>query len=175
MIRRFTTLLLLAGLCPLFWAAQSIQAQETPATSTPPAATTPANSQTSATTEKPKKVWTNDDLKSVGSVSVVGDSRNQKYTMTKPTASAAVAKYRADLQKLQTQLNDVNKKLQEYQDFSAGKPSDEGGRDLSHGYSRTPVDQQIAKLQDKQKQLKDQIDDLYESARKNGIESGQLK
>jgi hypothetical protein len=65
--------------------------------------------------------------------------------------------------------------LQEYQDFSAGKPSDEGGRDLSHGYSRTPVDQQIAKLQDKQKQLKDQIDDLYESARKNGIESGQLK
>ncbi|HUI52313.1 MAG TPA: hypothetical protein VLX60_11035 [Terriglobales bacterium] len=143
------------------------------------AQTTPPSSANSATPpanpEKPKKVWTNDDVKSAGSISVVGDSRNQKYSMTKPADPGTIAKYKNDLQKLTAQLDDVTKKLHEYQDFASGKPATEGGNDVSHGYTRTPVDQQIAKLQNKKKQLEDQIDSLYESARKQGIESGQLK
>ena len=176
MIRRLLPTLFLAGFfllgtfvheaCAQDTATNSGQAPTASATNTP-------NSQ--ATTEKSKKVWTNDDVRSAGSVSVIGDPRNQKYTMTKPTGPATVAKYKNDLQKLQTQLSDVNKKLQQYQDFASGKAPVEGGRDLDHGYNRTPVDQQIAKLQDKKKQLQDQIDALYDSARKQGIESGQLK
>jgi uncharacterized protein (UPF0335 family) len=37
------------------------------------------------------------------------------------------------------------------------------------------VDQQAAKLKEKKKQLEDQMDQLYEEARKKGIESGLLK
>ena len=176
MIRRLLSTLPLVGMCVCGPFAQGARAQD-PATSngqTPPATSTnPPNTQPPI--EKPKKIWTNDDVKKAGSVSVIGDPRNQKYTMTRPADPAAVARYKNDLQKLQTQLSDVNKKLQEYQDFASGKPANEGGKDLDHGYNRTPVDQQIAKLQNKKKQLEDQIDGLLDSARKQGIESGQLK
>jgi hypothetical protein len=114
-------------------------------------------------------------VQSAGRVSVVGDKGNQKYTMTKPADPATIAKYRNSLQKLQVQLDDVNKQLRLYDDFTEGKAVSEGSRDMSHGYSRTPVDQQAAKLREKKKQLEDQMDGLYEEARKKGIESGQLK
>jgi hypothetical protein len=176
MIRRTSLLLLLCGFLTLACAAQDNQAtspsvssqQSTPTAGEP----TPAPS---AKTEKPKKVWTNDDVKSAGSVSVVGDKQNQKYTMTKPTDPAVIAKYRNSLHKLEVQLDDVNKQLKLYGDFTEGKPVSENGRDMSHGYSRAPVDQQAAKLREKKKQLEDQIDQLYEEARKKGIESGLLK
>jgi hypothetical protein len=170
MIRHTQGFLVLIGLFLLVCAAPITRAQDNPPT--PPTASAPS---TATPSEKPKKVWTNDDVKSAGSVSVIGDSRNQKYTMSRPADAATVAKYKTSLHKLQTQLDDVNKKLQGFQDFTEGKPSPDSGRDVSHGYSRTPVDQQIAKLQDKKKDLQQQMDDLYEAARKDGVESGQLK
>lgn len=176
MIRRAIQIGFLASFCLLGSFTQGVCAQDSaPNSGQTPAATTTTTANAQATPEKPKKVWTNDDVKTAGNVSVVGDPRNQKYTMTKPADPATVAKYKNDLQKLQTQLNDVNKKLREYQDFASGKAPNEGGNDFDHGYNRTPVDQQIAKLQNKKKQLEDQIDGLYDSARKQGIESGQLK
>ena len=173
MIRRSQAFFILSGFCFALYGARAQGQDNSAAPQQTPAAATAQNA--SRSNDKPKKVWTNEDVKSAGSVSVIGDSRNRNYTMTKPADPATVAKYKADLQKLQQQLNDVNKKLQQYQDFEFGKPSAEGGQDLSHGYTRTPVDQQIAKLQDKKKQLEGQMDDLFESARKNGIDSGQLK
>jgi len=140
-----------------------------------PASPPGANASPANPTDKPKKVWTNDDVKNAGGVSVVGDKRNQKYTMTKQADEATVAKYRSNLQKLQSQLDDVNKQLQAFEDVAEGKPASEGGQDMSHGYSRVPVNQQTAKLLDKRKQLINQMDDLYDEARKKGIESGQLK
>jgi hypothetical protein len=176
MIRRLLANLFLAGIFLLGCPVQGVHGQDSAAKSgQTPTATTANSPAAPATTEKPKKVWTNDDVKTAGSVSVIGDPRNQKYTMTKAADPATIAKYKNDLQKLQTQLNGVNKKLLEYQDFASGKTPTEGGDDLDHGYNRTPVDQQIAKLQNKKKQLEDQIDALYDSARKQGIESGQLK
>jgi hypothetical protein len=114
-------------------------------------------------------------MKGAGSVSVVGDKRNQQYTMTKQADLATIAKYKSNLEKLEGQLDDVNKQLKAYAEFSEGKPVSEGGQDMGHGYSRVPVNQQTTKLLDKKKQLTDQIDQLYEEARKKGIESGQLK
>ena len=176
MIRRTSRLLLLCGFLPIVCIAQDNQAATPSAPSQQPTkATAEPTPIPIAKTEKTKKVWTNDDVKSAGRVSVVGDKGNQKYTMTKPADPATIAKYRNSLQKLQVQLDDVNKQLKLYDDFTEGKPVSEGSRDMSHGYSRTPVDQQTAKVREKKKHLEDQMDGLYEEARKKGIESGQLK
>src|SRR5271169_1531336 len=175
MIRRNTLLLLLTGILPVLCSAQN---PATPSAANPqaPAAPTAATSANPATAaEKPKKVWTNEDVKNAGSLSVGGDKRNQQYTMSKDVDAVTVAKYRKDLQKLQGQLDDVNKQLKAYVDFMEGKPVSEGGREVNHGYSRTPVDQQAAKLLDKKKQLTEQMDALYDEAREKGIESGLLK
>ncbi len=176
MIRVNRMTLLLASFWPALCCAQGNPAPATPPNNQQTSTTTSDDGQSSpAPAAKPKKVWTNDDVKAAGSVSVIGDSRNQKYTMTKAADAATVAKYRGALQKLQAQLSDTNKQLAAYQDFAEGKPASGAGVDVSHGYTRTPVNQQIAKLQDKKKQLEQQIDDLYDEARKNGVESGQLK
>ena len=176
MIRRISLLLMLCGVLTIVCAAQDTQTTSPSVPSQQSTQTTPAPAPaSSANGEKPKKVWTNDDVKNAGDVSVVGDKQNQKYTMTKQADPATIAKYRNNLHKLQVQLDDVNKQLKLYGDFTEGKPVSENGRDMSHGVSRTPVDQQTAKLREKKKQLEDQMDQLYEEARKKGIESGQLK
>lgn len=88
---------------------------------------------------------------------------------------ATVSRIKKSLDKLQAQLDDVNKKLQTFKEFQDGEPVSKGERDLSKGYSRTPVDQQIAQLQDKRKDLEQQIGDLLDEARKKGIDPGQLR
>ena len=107
----------------------------------------------------------------------MGDKRNQKYTMTpaKTADAGTVARIKQNLQKLQSQLDDVNKQLAAFKQFQDGEPVSEGGRDVSKGYSRTPVSQQIVKLQNKKKDLQGQIDDLVDEARKKGIDPGQLR
>jgi hypothetical protein len=145
-------------------------ARSTVKTSNPTAAPAP-----NAGTSVPKKVWTNDDLdKGNGSVSVVGEKRNQKYSMTKEPDPAAVAKVRQNLEKLQSQLDDVNKQLATYKQFQDGETVSDGGRQVNKGYNRTPVNQQMATLQEKKKKLQDQIDELLDEARKKGIEPRQL-
>jgi hypothetical protein len=147
-----------------------------PATPNVSGATTSSGSNTAAAT--PKKVWTNDNLKDAnGSVSVVGEKGNQKYAvpLTKTADPATVAKIRQSLEKLQKQLDDVNKQLSAYKQFQDGEAVSDGGRDVSKGYSRTPVNQQMAKLQDKKKELQIQIGELVDEARKKGIEPGQLR
>jgi hypothetical protein len=174
MIRHFSALFALISVFPALTWAQADQGQAAPAASQQSSAPSDTPASPSPAT-KPKKVWTNEDIKGAGSVSVIGDARNQKYTMTKPADPATIAKYRTSLQKLQKQVADANEKIQEYKDFESGKPAPDAGRDMSHGYSRTPVDQQIANLEAKKKSLQEQMDAIYEAARKEGIESGQLK
>lgn len=137
------------------------------------ASTVPA----SAATTTPKKVWTNEDLGGKGGVSVVGDKRNQNYHMTSsaPADPATVARIKKNLERLQGQLDDVNSKLKSYKQFQDGESVSTGARDISKGYSRTPVDQQVTQLQDKKKQLETQIGDLVDEARKKGIDPGQLR
>ncbi|HUL33966.1 MAG TPA: hypothetical protein VL128_08790 [Candidatus Eisenbacteria bacterium] len=176
MIRRIPWVLFLTCCLPILAFCQGNTAPDN-SPKTPPAASVPSTSSQPQATEphKPAKVWTNEDLQSAGSISVVGDARNQKYTMTKNADPAVVARYRRDLRKLEAQLKQVNEKLRAYEEFEQGKPVSQGGRDLSHGYNRTPVDQQMAGLQEKKKQLETQMDELYEKARKDGIEAGQLE
>jgi hypothetical protein len=83
---------------------------------------------------------------------------------------------RDDLQRLQKQLDDTNKLLASFKQFQDGDSSvDSSGRALNKGYSRVPPDQQVVKLQEKRKKLQNQIGDLLDEARKQGIEPGQLR
>jgi hypothetical protein len=140
-----------------------------PASSTVPA----PDAGSSATT--PKKIWTNEDVGGKGGVSVVGDKRNQNYHMTSnaPADPATVARIKKNLERLQTQLDDVNAKLKSYKEFQSGESAN--ARDMSKGYSRVPVDQQITQLEQKKKQLETEFGDLVDEARKKGIDPGQLR
>jgi hypothetical protein len=154
---------------PVFFllAALHATAQSDPApTAAPDGNTAPA-----------KKVWTNENLNEArGSISVVGDKRNPKYsaTLNKSGDPGTGAQVRQDLQKLQAQLDDVNKKLALYKAFEDGEPVSTDQRDFDKGVSRVPVDQQIVKLKEKAVKLKRQIDELVDEARKKGVPPNQL-
>ena len=140
--------------------------------STPPAADPQAKNPA------PKKVWTNENLAGAGGkVSVVGDSRNQKYSVTphKSADPAAVSRIRENLNKLTTQLEDVNQQLASFKEFQEGETVSRSGNEIPSGYTRVPVNQQIPVLEEKKKKLQGQIDDLLDEARKKGIEPGQLR
>jgi hypothetical protein len=146
-----------------------------PAQTSTPAAT--SSSSTPASTP-PKKVWTNENMpEGKGGVSVVGDKRNPNSgpNSAQPADAATATGIKKSLEKLQSQLDDVNTKLKSYKDFQDGEAVSNGERDLSKTYSRVPVDQQMAQLLDKKKQLEGQIGDLLDEARKKGVLPGQLR
>lgn len=152
------------------------QTPDTPPPQASSPAATPASSK--AIPNSPKRIWNNDNLSGAkGPVSVVGDKRSQNCPMSpnQPADAATVSRINKDLEKLQGQLDDVNKKLKSYKEFQDGEAVSKGERDLDKYYSRVPVDQQMAKLLDKKKELEGQIGDLYDEARKKGIDPGQLR
>ena len=153
--------------------------QDTPTAQNVAPVVTPASTPAAPTTATaPKKVWTNEDLAGTkGGISVVGDKSNKNYHMgsNAPADPATVARIKKSLDKLQTQLDDVNNKLKSYKQFQDGEAVSTGERDTSKGYSRTPVDQQMNQLLNKKKELESQIGDLLDEARKKGIDPGQLR
>jgi hypothetical protein len=144
----------------------------------PPANSTPAaNSSTTNSTVPPaKKVWTNDDLPSAKAGAANNKRKQDSVSTPSPAADqATIERIRKSLQKLQPQLDDVNKKLKSYQDFQNGESVSVGAREMDKGVNHIPVDQQILQLQEKKKDLEAQIGDLYDEARKKGIDPGQLR
>ena len=138
----------------------------------------PTLTDSSAKNSPNRKVWTNENLSEAsGKVSVVGDSRNQKYTMThtKPPDPATVSQIREKLQKLQDQLDNVNQQLASFKEFQEGEPVTKGSDEAQKGFSRMPINQQMTVLQGKKKKLETQIDTLLDEARKKGIDSAQLR
>ncbi len=170
MFRLFLTLgLLFAGVLPL--AAQSGGSSSIAAPQEPDSATV------STSAGNRKRVWTNEDLGgSPDGASVVNNKTSQKNPAPNKTADpATIDRIKKNLKKLQEQLVEVNLKLDNFRKFQQGENVSSAGRDLSKGYTRTPIEQQVATLQDKKKQLELQIDALYEEARKKEIEPGQLR
>jgi hypothetical protein len=155
-------------------ASSGQSAQQSQASAQPPA----KDSATPANPDKPKKVWTNENLPdSNGHVSVVGDPKNAaKGSSTGQQADPQyIANARKQLEKLETELAEMNKKLANLKDFAAGESVSYSGYQYRKGYDREPVNDQIRELEEKKKQTQAKIDALIEEARKKGVEPGQLR
>jgi hypothetical protein len=193
---------LLLAYAALACAAQSSSGSNQQSQSPPPASPAPAPSDKAADgkgqtpvkdpskeKKKPKKVWTEDDMSSVrGSISVVGDSNssnsaNSSSATSQSNASSAdgsaqskeIEAYRDRLRQLQAQLDATDKKIADLRNFKADNSSASGGINPNHGYSMTPIPDQIKQLEEKKKQIQDKIDTVTDEARKKGIDPGQLR
>src|SRR5262249_55674817 len=104
-------------------------------------AATPANAAS-----KPKKIWTNDDF---AATAPDGPGLKPKKEPAKPAENNArlARELRARLDRLEGQLKEAQKQLQQLKDFQAGEGNGTTGHQLHKGYNITPVPEQIAKLQ----------------------------
>jgi hypothetical protein len=142
------------------------------------------------TKEKPKKIWTNEEMSAVhGNISVVGDpaqassssDSQQKNTGSDSSNSAnserarAIATYREQLRQLRQQQDGIDKKIAEFHNFKADNASPSGGINVRNRYSMTPTEDQIRQLEEKKKQIQTKIDAIEDEARKEGIEPGELR
>jgi vacuolar-type H+-ATPase subunit I/STV1 len=147
-----------------------------------------ADTTTDQAKTKPKKVWTNEEIAGVGgdgAISVVGKAGvgESNPTSTSSQKNAAVlsarykqaAPYRDRLRQLNNQLETIDKKISELQNFKADNSSPSGGINMHQRYDMTPVEEQVKELEEKKKKVKAQIDAVEDLARKNGFEAGQLR
>jgi hypothetical protein len=138
--------------------------------------------------KKTKKVWTNDELKSVKTgVSVVGDAnkgttaqhshaRKDDEENDNPSPhQQQVEEYRSQIRELRDRIEAVNKRITQLKDFKAENTSASGGIDLHQKYNMEPVADQVKQLEDAKKKLQAQIEDIENEARKSGIEPGELR
>ena len=138
--------------------------------------TTPSREET----KKTKKVWTNDNLGDVSgsAISQVGDARNSspgKNAAAKPASSQMVAAFRKQLATLQAQLAGVDKRIADLKSFSKGEAPGANGLQLHKSYSTEPVEDQLRNLEEKRRLLAAKMDAVFDAARKQGIEPGQLR
>src|ERR1700730_575661 len=164
------------------------QATSDTAKPTTQASGTSAQTTTEKAKTKPKKVWTNDEISNVGgngAISVVGKTAggnsNPPSDNFQKTAPGSVARdkqaatYRDRLHQLNNELEATDKKISQLRNFKADNTSASGGINMNHGYSMTPVEDQVKQLEEKKKQIQAQIDAVEDQARKNGFEAGQLR
>lgn len=187
MIGRSSLFLLLSGLLPVLCCAQGGQPATPPATNQQSGGQT-ANGQSAPPAgkiEKPKKVWTNDEVGSLpGTVSVVGSTRpaeRQTQSSQNGTGGAAdprrgkIQRYRAAIAELRKKIDAADQRISQLKNFKANDSSPTGGINPNRGYSMTPVDEQVKQLEAKKKQLLASIEDLENQAKKEGIEPGELR
>lgn len=130
--------------------------------------------------KKTKKVWTNDNLGDVSgsTISQVGDESNSstgKSGTAKPVSFQVVAAFRKQLTTLQAQLAGVEKQIADLKSFRKGETPGANGMQLHKGYSTEPVEDQVRKLEEKRKSIVAKMDAVFDTARKQGIEPGQLR
>jgi hypothetical protein len=160
-----------------FFTAFSSAAQSQESTAPPPQVSS-KDAARPAEAKKPKKVWTNENLTTAtGTVSVVGDPKNQPKPVSSKSANEQyVASVRKQLEKLQGEIADIDKQLVDLKRFSEGEPSTSAsGVKLNKSYEREPIEVQMRALQDKKKDLQSKVDALLDEARKKGVESSQLR
>jgi hypothetical protein len=125
---------------------------------------------------KPKKVWTNDDVAPASAgLTVVAKAANSPAPLATGASAQLASQLRAKLEKLQPQLKGMDTQLDELKRFQAGELSGDAGRQLHKRYSSAPISEQIARLEEKRNHLQEQIEAIYEEARKKGILPGQLR
>jgi hypothetical protein len=143
-----------------------------------------ADTTTDQAKTKPKKVWTNEEIAGVGgdgAISVVGKDSSSSSNNSQKNAAVLSARYkqaapyRDRLRQLNNQMETIDKKIFELQNFKADNSSPSGGINMHQRYDMTPVEEQVKELEEKKKKIKAQIDAVEDQARKNGFEAGQLR
>jgi hypothetical protein len=138
--------------------------------------------------KKTKKVWTDDNLGELkGTVSVVGkpksgradtsydDSGGDSEDGPESNKPSVAQQLRSQLASLQAQLDDTDQKIAQLKNIQSGATSGDSQMKLHHGYNMDPLPDQIKKLEDRKNQIQAQMDAIFEQARKNGIEPGELR
>jgi hypothetical protein len=165
-------------------ASTPASAKPAPTTTTAPAKETPVTPEK----KKPKKVWTNDDVSSIpGSVSVVGDASKSDSSGSQQKNSSAAGSaaedvrqkqidgYKDQIRQLQGQIDSADKSIAQLKNFKGENNSPSGGINMNQGYNMVPLEDQVKQLVDKKKQMQAKIEDIENEARKNGIDSGDLR
>jgi hypothetical protein len=156
-----------------------------------PKAATPQDGTPGQSADKPKKkkVWTNDEIATVGgpgSISVVGNTKDAKSSRsaapemtgdqgTNSPRQRQIAQYRERLHQLNNQLEATDRQISDLRNFKATNTSASGGINMNHRYSMTPIEEQVKNLEEKKKQLQAQIGAVEDQARKEGVEPGLLR
>ena len=130
--------------------------------------------------KRTKKVWTNDNLGEVSgrTISQVGEAKNSAPANSSATGQASpqvVAAFRKQLAAFQAQLSNLEKQITDLKSFSKGEASGASGLQVRKSYSTEPVEDQIRKLEEKRRLLAAKMDAVFDAARKQGIEPGQLR
>ena len=111
-------------------------------------------------------------------ISQVGDSKNSssgKTTAAKLPSPQVVAAFRKQLAIFQAQLSNVEKQIADLKSFTKGEAPGANGLQLHKSYSTEPVEDQLRKLEEKRRLLAAKMDAVFDAARKQGIEPGQLR
>ncbi len=187
LISRIHFLLLVCAIL-LFATPFLTQAQDSGNSSSPdakPAAANPATPEK----KKAKKVWTNDEIGSVGGqVSVVGTqqdtSKAEKPANVKAGGGSAektdfhqqqIDRYKEQMKQYQAQIDDADKQIDKLKNFKAENSAPNGGINPGQAYTMTPPEDQVKQLEEKKKQLQAKMDDTQQEARKNGVSSDELR
>lgn len=164
-----------------------------------------ADSASTATKPKAKKVWTNDDMRDVtGTISVVGTPTPQRparpqassissfqepatnkpgQNKTKDGAKSGegvdpktLSELKQTLQKLQANIDLLDKQIEQLKGASRGDSKNLGGLNAdTWSYSTASVPDQIKSLEAKRSSQQKVMDGLMDTARAMGIEPGQLR
>jgi hypothetical protein len=136
----------------------------------------PSDPPANAPAPKPKKIYTNDDVQPApdGTTAAAKPARSTALSSKEPNAELARS-MRAKLEKLAAQIKDADKQIDDLKRFRAGETSGDASHQWNRGYNRTPIPEQIAKLEQKRSQLQAQVEAIYDEARKRDIQPGQLR
>jgi len=161
----------------------------------PPASSQAAPQQQPKPAPPAKKVWTNDDIDALrehGGVSVVGGGSAPAPASGGPAANGAntpgapanqpplpkekdPAWYRKNLVPLYAKLDALNGQIATAESAVSGDTSGSATVSMDAMGSAATPQQQLTQLQQQQQQVQDQIDNLEDMARHNGIEPGALR
>src|SRR5260221_3373886 len=135
----------------------------------------PADPSPGTSVPKPKKVWTEDNIQPAAG-SPAAAKRSSPPSPAAKDGNAQLAKdLRVKLEKLNAQLKDADKQIDDLKRFQAGETNGDAGRQVNKGLNRMPISQQLEKLQTKREQLQSQVVAIYDEARHKGVPPGQLR
>ena len=139
---------------------------------------------------KEKKVWTNDDvpdLRTRSHITVLGETTTEsapkgKEEKEKESAKTAAPKdktkdpkyYQERLAPLRAQLDQIDSRIKELQDYTA-HPTTGSGMLLNQSNLSLSPQNEIDQLNQRRAKIQQQIDDIEDEARRNGIAAGDLR